>query len=152
MSLMRPPMPHGSRLIHRLVSLALALWLGGMGCLIGCEMDAMSASLGASTSADSCPASAGSGEDCCHKAKPERIGKGVTNPPEPGRAMTCSPFSGQSAVVVVKPRPSGEAGIAQPVNEPSSAMPAEAYEPQGFSRLRVPDRGSTHLCCCVFLI
>lgn len=152
MSLMRSPMPHGSLLIYRLASLALALWLGGMGCLIGCEMDAMAASLDPYTSVDGYPTSAGSGEDRCQQVKPERIGKGVTTHPEPGRATTCSPFSGQSAVAEVKPRPSGEAGIALPVNEPSFAGPAEAHEPQGFSRLRVPDRGSTRLRCCVFLI
>lgn len=149
---MRSPKPHGSLLIHRLVSLALALWLGGVGCLIGCEMDATVASLDAHTSADIYPATAESDEDCCYKVKPERIGKGLTTPPEPGRAMMCSPFSGQSAVAVVKPRPSGESGIALAVNEPSFSVPAEAYEPQGFGRLRVPDRGSTHLRCCVFLI
>jgi hypothetical protein len=148
-----------ARLIgRRVAAAALVLWLAGVGCFFGCEMGVVSAAAeevdgqAAVEKSESCPAFAGG--DCCHKAKAERGGEGG---PNAGRTplrtprTDCCPLKAQSA------DPARKAGA-------TDAHPAAAGTPLKFTarahtparldahRPRVPDRGSTHLRCCVFLI
>lgn len=144
-------------IVRRLTAAALVLWLAGVGCFFGCEMGVVSAAAeadkrGAVEQPESCPAFAG--HDCCHKAKAEGGEvKGLTARRAPGHAprTDCCPLKTQSA------DPARKVGVAD-------ARLAEAGTPLKLSphtntlarltahRLRVPDRGSTHLRCCVFLI
>ena len=152
---MRAPNSHDRRSVHRLASLALVLWLGGAGCLVGCEMDATAAPSGESSppvSEASCPAFTGSGGDCCHKAAAKNVGTHADIPSRPGRLMSCCPLAGQSAAVAGKPRHSDKAGTVLPVSILLAIPRPEAHALEGVGGLRVPDRGSTYLRCCTFLI
>ena len=152
---MRAPTFHDRRSVHRFFGLALVLWLGGVGCFVSCEMDVTAAPLGepaASVAEASCPAFGGVGGDCCHKAAAENGGTRVNLPSQPGRPMWCCPLAGQSSAVAGQPRLSDEAGAALAVSILLSIPRAEAHAPRGVGGLRVPDRGSTYLRCCTFLI
>lgn len=61
----------------------------------------------ASVSDASCPAFAGAGADCCHKAAAEAKDGGtrVNTPRQPSRPMSCCPLAGQSSAVAIKPLP-----------------------------------------------
>ena len=137
---------------RRLAAVALVLWLAGVGCLFGCEMDALAVPAGgsqAAAEAESCPAF--SGRDCCHKAE-QGGGDALAGQSSEGKgAVSCCPLSGQ------------QVESARKANT-TKALPAEAgsrsFDAPGFDhsaqltsyRAQVPDRGSTHLRCCVFLI
>ena len=144
---------------RRLAAAALVLWLGGVGCLLGCEMGVVSAAAAeeqtATTQGDSCPAF--SGHDCCHKAdKADKTDKGddsstVRRIPGQTTRSNCCPLSGQSAdsarKVSLKDAPLvATSGL--PTFTPHSHTPARLIP----HRSQLPDRGSTHLRCCVFLI
>jgi hypothetical protein len=149
-----------ARLIaRRLVAAALVLWLGGVGCFFGCETGVVSAAAPdgrkAFAEADSCPAFAG--HDCCHRARAESgggdEGGGSTARRTPGPLPGTGhcPLKGQSAdsarKVSVADAPVAEAG-----NSFRLTPHAHTHARPAPHRLRVPDRGSTHLRCCVFLI
>ena len=157
MSAVTEPKLKASGIVRRLAAGALVLWMAGVGCFFGCEMGVVSAAAGADEreaveQTESCPAFAG--RDCCHKAKAEGGEvNGATARRTPGHAprTDCCPLKGQAA------DPARKVGVAD-------AHLAEAGIPLKFNphtniharltlhRLRVPDRGSTHLRCCVFLI
>lgn len=148
-----------SVIVRRLAAAALVLWLAGVGCFFGCEMGVVSAaeaeaveSSPRAARADSCPAF--SGHDCCRESK---AGGGTDAAPTagqiPGRAprTDCCPLKGQSA------DPARKSGVADaPLAEagtPLKLTPHADTRPRLTPHLpRVPDRGSTHLRCCVFLI
>ncbi len=145
-------------IVRRLTAAALVLWLGGVGCFFGCDMGVVSAaeSDGQMTTAqaDSCPAFAG--HDCCHKAKAESgdaddDGSNVRQTPGPTPTTGHCPLKGQSAdsarKVSVTDAPHAVAG-----NTFKLTPHTNAHARLTPHRLRVPDRGSTHLRCCVFLI
>ena len=133
------------------------LWLAGVGCFFGCEMGVVSAATEvdegeAVEQPESCPAFAG--HDCCHKAKAESSKvNGSTARQTPGRAprTDCCPLKGQAAdsarKVGVADAHLAEAGIPLKFNPHTNTRARLTTH-----RLRVPDRGSTHLRCCVFLI
>ena len=136
---------------RRLAALALVLWLAGVGCIIGCEMNAAAAhkeeAQTASEGEESCSVSAG--HDCCT----EDGGDGATNVglPQHTTNVSCCPPVGLSAdparKISTKDVPLAVAGSGLPFAPDSrTSTPLPSY------RLRVPDRGSTHLRCCVFLI
>jgi hypothetical protein len=145
---------------QRLAALALALWLGGIGCLVGCGTAVFAAPAGEphviSASQDtgateSCPLSAG--HDCCRRAKSVRDGTAsLETLPQSIPTMGCCPLAGQSADPVRKTRLTD----APPEVAGSKLLPTShtgtyiIAEPPG--RRRVPDRGGTYLRCCVFLI
>lgn len=148
--------------VRRLVASALVLWLAGVGCFFGCEMSASAAPSGehqASAKEKSCPAF--SGDDCCDKAESgddDQTESSLSSeaptirqtPAGPG-VMTCCPLTGQSAdpprKMSIRDAPVAEAG------KKSTPTPNNLTSTQTSThRLRVPDRGSTHLRCCVFLI
>jgi hypothetical protein len=146
-----------ARLIgRRLAAAALVLWLAGVGCFFGCEMGVVSAAGADGRTAvaqgDSCPAFAG--HDCCHKAKAER---GGGNGPNAGRTPArtprtdCCPLKAQSADPARKASTT-DASLAEAGTPLRPATHANTPARLDAHRQRVPDRGSTHLRCCVFLI
>jgi hypothetical protein len=144
-----------ARLIgRRVAAAALVLWLAGVGCFFGCEMGVVSAAKAdeqaAAAQGDSCPAFAG--HDCCHKAKAES-GGGPNAGRTPARTprTDCCPLKAQSA----DPARKASTTHASPAEAGTPLRPApHANTPARLAahRQRVPDRGSTHLRCCVFLI
>ena len=147
---MRLPRSHTGGIIRRLATLALVLWLAGFGCFLGCEMSAAAAPAAdsqTSAAAESCSAFT---HDCCHKSQSGPLASFVPTPA--GQDMpACCPLTGQSADPARKagnlnaPVAASQAGLphARTVN---ATLTYFARSPQ------IPDRGSTYLHCCVFLI
>lgn len=145
---------HPVDMTRRLAALALVLWLGGLGCLFGCEFSgsASAESSVSSQSALSCSMSAKS--HCCH-SQPARGAQEQTSaglPPQSGGEMSGCPLAGQSAVVTSKPRVADVAVLALASERFLTAPRVETQDASFAARQRVPDRGSTYLRCCVFLI
>jgi hypothetical protein len=146
---------------RRLAAATLVLWLAGAGCFFGCEMvTASAAARQAESTAHSRHAS--SGHDCCHKAKSNRPqsvslqnargGADIRQVRSPAAEQGCCPLSRQSSPparrVSLKVAP-----LVEPVGRPAGTPHAPAAAPPATpALLRVPDRGSTRLRGCVFLI
>lgn len=139
---------------RRLAASALVLWLAGVGCFLGCEMSVAASPADDSievTQADSCPSM--SGHDCCPtiESGDDDDGSTVRQTPRDGARINCCPLSGQSAdparKVSISDAPFVEAGSRLTV-APKHQTPAQLTS----RRTQVPDRGSTRLRCCVFLI
>jgi hypothetical protein len=157
MSAVSEPKLKASVIVRRLTAAALVLWMAGVGCFFGCEMGVVSAAAEADErevveQPESCPAFAG--RDCCHKAKAESgEASGSTARRTPGHAprTDCCPIKSQSAdparKLGVADAPLAEAGTPLKLSPHTNARARLTVH-----RLRVPDRGSTHLRCCVFLI
>ena len=160
MPAVKEPKPTARSVVRRLAAASLVLWLAGVGCFFGCEMGVVKAAAetvgreAAFAREDSCPAFAG--HDCCHKAKAGSGGDGGEGPdarrtPGPAPRTDCCPLKSQSADPARKvgfaDAPLAEAGTPLKFNPHTNAH--ARLTPH---RLRVPDRGSTHLRCCVFLI
>ena len=144
--------PFQLRLItRRLACLVLALWLAGVGCIIGCEMNTAAAApkeeAQTATEDESCDASAG--HDCCQKKKGD--GTRYLGSSQTGRHSSCCPLAALSAdptrKISTKDAPLAVAGSGLP-GASASRIPTQHTS----YKLRVPDRGSTHLRLCVFLI
>jgi hypothetical protein len=138
---------------RRLACLVLVLWLAGVGCIIGCEMNTAAALAAPQakeqtvTEDESCDASAR--KNCCHKKKGD--GQASLGTSQTGAHSSCCPLAAISA------DPGRKLGT-----KDAPAVPAESRLPgatvsriparNSSYKLRVPDRGSTHLRLCVFLI
>lgn len=139
---------------RRLACLVLVLWLAGVGCIIGCEMNTAAAFAAPQakeqtiTEDESCDASAG--KACCHKKKGG--GQLALGTSQTGTHSSCCPLAAISA------DPGRKLGSkdAPPLVVAESKLPGAtaSHIPARKSsyKLRVPDRGSTHLRLCVFLI
>ncbi len=150
---MRSLPSHSSQIIRRLAALTIALWLGGLGCLIGCEINVSAASDDErnilNRTSSSCPLS--SGHTCCHSAKDNRERPSADTTPQSTDTMSCCPFAGESAVVS-KPRITDSLALISTANRVLSAPNVETYSVRLTNRSLLPDRGSTYLLHCVFLI
>jgi hypothetical protein len=139
-------------MIRRSAAFALVLWLAGVGCIIGCEMNVAAAPKHESptdSQTESCPAF--SGHDCCQKTENSDGAASVGILPTNTTNVSCCPLAGLSADPARKINASDmPPNVAQsvmsvaPDTRTSTQLPAY--------RRQVPDRGSTHLRCCVFLI
>jgi hypothetical protein len=144
-----------SLLVRRLAALVLVLWLAGVACIIGCEMNTAAATVTrapgeaaqTATEGESCDTTAG--HDCCQKKK----GGGTPSlrSSQTGSHSSCCPLAALSAdparKLGTKNVPLALAGKSL---QSASARRIPAELPS--YKLRVPDRGSTHLRLCVFLI
>lgn len=136
--------------IRRLAALTLVFWLAGLGCLMGCEINAATdEAQEASASAESCASNAG--HDCCHQAKNDNASPFVSTLPIKTAQISCCLLAVQSSNPARKVNhldaPLTVAGnklLTVPDARMTVVLPAY--------RLQVPDRGSTYLRCCVFLI
>ena len=148
------------RTIRRLLAVTLGLWLGGVGCLIGCETNASAAPaadtlVSSLVATESCSTSARSGHDCCHQktlAGRHESGKAssagaVSHPSFP----TCCPLAGQKANAARKSNLVDAAPTVHGFATVTTHQIITTQRPPSAAR-RVPDRGSTYLRCCVFLI
>lgn len=158
--------------VRRLTALAIALWLAGAGCLLGCEIVAAAAGHDASThsaatletaSAASCPMHSGGG-DCCHKAKRRNVQHDAetaqtltptTQTPAPSRNIpdvSCCPLANRAADPARKIRLSDAPRVVENRALPRAQNKAEHLVELYAPKTEVRDRGSTHLRFCVFLI
>lgn len=143
-----PSLPRA--ITRRVASLVLVLWLAGVGCIIGCEMNAAAAHTEETqtvSEGESC--SATSAHDCCHKEGNDAPTSVAL--PETGTDLSCCPLA---AVSTESSRKISTKDIPVAVAGGQSTVPADSRTSTSLPshQLRVPDRGSTHLRCCVFLI
>ena len=142
--------PH-HRILRVLVTFTLTLWLGGLGCAVGCAMPAPEShrtELETSSAQQGC--SMGGGHNQHHQANVNDDGGRLEMTATPGELSPC-PLVGQTADLARKVRPLD----APQVLAGSSPLPTPGLEPYHdaiSARLPIRDRGSTYLRCCVFLI
>jgi hypothetical protein len=135
---------------RRLTAAALIVWLAGVGCFFGCEMSVSASTADehrAATRADSCPAFAG--HDCCHKANSAAA---ALRPAPPEETTTCCPLARQATSDPARKVSASDAPVAAAGSRLGFAPDTRTLTLLASHRPRVPDRGSTHLRCCVFLI
>jgi hypothetical protein len=137
---------------RRLGALALALWLGGFGCLLGCEPMASAATMTHAAHAQAADESHGAmNHSWCHRAKKSA---GATTSVELGSkadvGQSC-PFS--SPAINASRKVGVKSAASTPVRNalPEVARASLSFDPS-IVRARPPDHGGTYLRCCVFLI
>lgn len=165
-----------SRIVRFVLAPVLSIWVGGAGCLLGCEGMVAAAATDASAEASQHSAhvsalvasghACSSGEvnnshDCCkkksgvaqYKTKEPIAGGAVITPTSSSSGlMKDCPFAVSKAAVVNKAR-NGEMSVA-PALAHSILAPDNSPEQKGplSAPARLPNRGHTYLRCCVFLI
>jgi hypothetical protein len=149
MRVLHPPFGKTAR---RLGALALVLWLGGAGCLVGCEMDVSAAtSPRAQAPGGEISCAAFAGPDCCRRLEDAGGHASIQTTEQAVNVATCCPVSGPAAIT----SGTAHAGSSALLTTPGGVTPAPPVENQAARTarcLRVRDRGGTHLLCCVFLI
>ncbi len=145
---------HSRRTIHRLIALALVLWLGGLGCLVGCEMNVSAAAAAneAQASDSAASRSAFPGAECCHHAKSDGAQAITRTAPQSEGAMSCCPLAGHSALVASKKPYAGSQPPALAASAALGAPEIETYITRAAGQLPLRDCSGTYLLCCVFLI
>jgi hypothetical protein len=153
-----------------LLSLSVSIWMAG-GCLFGCGT-AVAADLEADDSSqtvvagESCHASAPSSHDCCAAQKPakkkpakKKIASNTKQPqglpallPPPRGMMKDCPLVVNGTAATSK----NSGHVPDPGREPVAVLPLVEMKTDQLNISRVksflPNRGPTHLRCCVFLI
>jgi|SRR5581483_9803209 len=124
----------------RLLSLIFSLWLGGIGCLAGCARVLLESNIALSNS-----------HACCHQARQKK----ETTPDSISgslNAMSCCPLAGQKCIFTSKQQIPESAAVqsAQPLTIFQQVITTDSGLP--LRRIRVPDRNSTYLRHCTFLI
>jgi hypothetical protein len=152
--------------VRLLLCVSVSIWMAG-GCLLGCSGTVTAAGLEAGDSAqtvvagESCHAPAPSSHDCCTAKKPAKK-KIVSNTKQPQGlpALMPSPrgmMKDCPLVVNATAATSKNSGyVADPGHEPVAVLPFIELktEQSNISLVKsfLPNRGPTHLRCCVFLI
>ena len=156
------------KLVRRLTTLTLVLWLAGVGCAFGCEINTRTTTgddkTQSSVDADSCPALSG---ECCHKSGSELTAPVTTTSSDnkidhgafafstgivpPARQLpSCCPLVGFSADPARRAdrldAPMADAAIVSHASNIGSASAISTRPP------RIVNKGSTRLRCCLFLI
>jgi len=161
------------------LALAVAFWMAGAGCMLGCENIASAAPSTEIASPANSPAIVVTGEacasmqshDCCAKRNAHSAAKAVAKSgsdkrqfvADPGHTLFPSlagtfptmmdcPLAVNAMAVLSKATPD-QSNVALPSRDelPSLSNPPE--QTSAFARpLRLPNRGHTYLHCCSFLI
>ena len=167
------------RIVRVSLALAVAFWMAGAGCMLGCEnMASAATSTEIAPPADS-PAIVVTGEacasmkshDCCAKRKTHSAAKAITKPTSDKRhfvadsgpslfpalagtfpmMMDC-PLALNAMAVLSKATPD-QSNVALPSRSELSSLSNPPEQTSAFARpLRLPNRGHTYLHCCSFLI
>lgn len=161
------------RVVRVALALAVAFWMAGAGCLLGCEQMvsaaaatevASSASASTIVASGSACASMESSHDCCakrgshsaSKASAKVTAKTASDKPEslegfPVSMMNC-PLA-VTATAALSKAGSDQASVALPDSSERTVLANSPEQTGAFARpLRLPNRGHTYLRCCVFLI
>ena len=151
--------------LRLLLSLCVSIWMAG-GCLFGCSGTVAAADLEADDSqtvvaGESCHAVAPSAHDCCAAKKPakKKIASNTKQPqhlpaftPTPRGMMKDCPLVVNATAATSK----NSGHVADPGHEPVAILPLIQTKTDQLNISRVksflPNRGPTHLRCCVFLI
>lgn len=161
-----------AKIIRVTLAIAVALWMAGAGCLLGCENAVMAASSlsvavsdSPTVSGDACASSRS--HDCCAKRKsisshPQRAPGITSNLPVntlasglgaiPSPSMADCPLAVNASAVVSRAR-QDQSSDGIPLDRLNVALPVLREQVLALSSpLRLPNRGHTYLRCCVFLI
>ena len=153
-----------NKALRLLLSLTVSIWMAG-GCLFGCANSAMGAeaahvSENVIDPGNSCHAKRS--HDCCSAAKPKPEKRVASNlkqlagvpsfVPGPRGMMNECPLVVNSTAVTSK----NSTQVPDPASEPVAALPSFEKQTDYTDNTPVvsflPNRGPTHLRCCVFLI
>ena len=151
-----------SKSVRLLLSISVSIWMAG-GCLFGCANNAMGmevspASANVVETGNSCHAK--HSHDCCTAAKAKakkRVASnlkpaGLSFVPAPQGMMSECPLVVNSTAVSSKK----STHLPDPGREPVAALPSfdkpSEHTDPNFVVSFLPNRGPTHLRCCVFLI
>ena len=159
------------RIVRVSLALAVALWMAGAGCMLGCgNMMTAAAATNIESPASSPIVASGDAcaamhaHDCCAKHRAHVASKAAANSntgttlplaPElsatPATMMDC-PLA-VNATAVLSKAGSDQSHVALPSSSESAALSNSPEQTNAFARpLRLPNRGHTYLRCCVFLI
>jgi hypothetical protein len=151
--------------VRLLLAISVSVWMAG-GCLFGCSSSAMGAeaedgnAVETVVAAESCHAAAQSHDCCSHKQKPKkRVAAAAKQPkwltsftPAPGGMMKDCPLVVNATAATSK----NSSHLPHPGRVPGSSLPLveNTIEHSNTSLVvsYLPNRGPTHLRCCVFLI
>jgi hypothetical protein len=170
------------RIVRVSLALAVAFWMAGFGCLVGCENMVSAATSTEIASAANSTAIVVTGEacasmqshDCCAKRNAHTAAKAVTNPtsnkgqfvadagnridsvfPSLGGtfpAMMDCPLAVNATAALTEARPD-QSQIALPSRSEIASLSNPLEQTSASARpLRLPNRGHTYLHCCSFLI
>ena len=151
-----------NKAVRLLLSISVSVWMAG-GCLFGCSNATMAAETDDSAltieAGESCQ-TARSGHDCCASQKPKKQTTRTIKQPEgmasyapiPRGMMNDCPLVTNATAATSKnsshvPDPGRASGAALPQLEKQDQTPDNAHVVS-----LLPNRGPTHLLCCVFLI
>ena len=161
------------RVVRLALALAVALWMAGAGCLLGCEQ-MVNASAATEVTSPASPtiivasgsacASMHSSHDCCAKRSSHSTSKTPANAQakaaseklESVEALPVSMMDCPLAVIATaelsKAGPD-QTSVALPASSQRTGLANLPEQTSAFARpLRLPNRGHTYLRCCVFLI
>ena len=158
-----------TKAMRLLLSVSVSIWMAG-GCLFGCSGTALAAEVDDSeqtvVAGESCHASAPSSHDCCAAQKPakkkppkKKIASNTKQPqhlpavlPTPRGMMKDCPLVVNATAATSK----NSGHVADPGRAPVAVLPLVEMKTEQLNISRVesflPNRGPTHLRCCVFLI
>ena len=154
-----------NKVVRLLLAVSVSIWMAG-GCLFGCSNNAIGAEVAQGDAnvieaGESCHAKRS--HDCCSTAKPQSKKRAATNlkqqlagvpsfVPAPRGMMKDCPLVVNSTAVPSK----NSAHVPDPGRGPVVALPDFEKQTEHTDNILVasflPNRGPTHLRCCVFLI
>lgn len=146
---MRSPYTKCRNITNRIIALSLVLWLSGATCVFGgCEM-AMAKIEATQKSNNQMRAD----HSCCKRAKSKKEAKLVEEfpVPPPSTKISCCPFASQPTVQARKANTETAPVISVSV-QTQFFQPNEERRTSFSYHARLPDRGSTHIKNCIFLI
>src|SRR6185295_17629069 len=160
------------RIVRVSLALAVAFWMAGAGCMLGCENMASAATSTEVASPANSPAIVVTGEacasmhshDCCAKRNAHSTSKAVPkltsgNPADflfalggTFPSMMECPLAVNASAVLSKARPD-QSNVALPSSSERPSLSNPPEQTSAFAHpLRLPNRGHTYLHCCSFLI
>ena len=154
-----------NKVVRLLLAVSVSIWMAG-GCMFGCSNNAIGAEVSQDSSnvveaGESCHAKRS--HDCCTASKPKPKKRVATNlqqqlarvpsfVPAPRGMMKDCPLVVNSTAVTSK----SSAHVPDPARGPVAALPNFEKQIEHVNNTLVvpflPNRGPTHLRCCVFLI
>lgn len=151
-----------NKAVRLLLAVSVSIWMAG-GCMFGCANSTMGAEVAQSSenatdAANSCHAKRS--HDCCAAAKQktkkrnlkQQLAAAPSFVPSPRGMMNECPLVVNSTAVISK----SSAHVPDPGRGPIAALPSFekqiAHADNTLVAPFLPDRGPTHLRCCVFLI
>lgn len=144
-ALMKDGLAKTGRMASRLAAIVIVLWWGGLSCLAGCVV-----SLSLESSETECPVSPSG--NCCHSAGDDKAGAAVRVPSPAVHPHSCCTLQSLTAETTRNVRASDVVVPAVILTCVELAHDTTLRGALPDNWLLLPDRGGTHLRCCVFRI